>query len=486
MNRLRSAAVLAALGLVLLGYTPARANPADPEFLARSAENHARAHGRTLDQLANPAFLLRYSEQMDRCVETMTDLCAWTDPYRAEWGGDRGTSVPIEYRNRYEARISGHLWLPPLPSPGPHTGRAAGGPFPAVIIVNGSGAAEQPYWGTAQGLAERGYVVMTFDPQGQGSSDVQPAPRFCDPDGDWRKPQEIGVREHGECAGMAPADPPLELALVGAGCFVDGCEGPELDASYDRHESRFVLGALDAVRWLLSPQNPRRSLVDARRVGIAGHSMGARAAEMVANGDPLRRFRAAVSWDSGSGLPARVPPRVPTMFQIADSEEAGGPYLRAPEAGGRAGSRTAARFAHGRVDTAVVGLRGSTHQEWSFTPPYGVAMAKQFVASSLGERVALYYTAGWFDRYLKGAPGPGSRDHRADARRRLLASVFDGSVDASSIGQGRWDPVSGENAPYRIGGLSVGEHLSIYHRSWAVLDGLACPDLRAGCPGRTR
>ena len=44
---------------------------------------------------------------------------------------------------------------------------------PGVVITDGSVQAdEQMYWYAAQALAKDGYVVMTFDPQGQGRSDT--------------------------------------------------------------------------------------------------------------------------------------------------------------------------------------------------------------------------------------------------------------------------------------------------------------------------
>jgi hypothetical protein len=42
-----------------------------------------------------------------------------------------------------------------------------------IVITNGSVQAdEQMYWYAAQALAKDGYIVMTFDPQGQGQSDT--------------------------------------------------------------------------------------------------------------------------------------------------------------------------------------------------------------------------------------------------------------------------------------------------------------------------
>jgi alpha-beta hydrolase superfamily lysophospholipase len=45
------------------------------------------------------------------------------------------------------------------------------GPFPGVVITTGSvQGSERMYWWLAQDLAERGYVVLTYDVQGQGTS----------------------------------------------------------------------------------------------------------------------------------------------------------------------------------------------------------------------------------------------------------------------------------------------------------------------------
>ena len=44
---------------------------------------------------------------------------------------------------------------------------------PGIVITNGSVQAdEQMYWYAAQTMAKAGYVVLTFDPQGQGQSDT--------------------------------------------------------------------------------------------------------------------------------------------------------------------------------------------------------------------------------------------------------------------------------------------------------------------------
>ena len=63
------------------------------------------------------------------------------------------------------ARISGRVWAPRI---------STGQRLPAVVIENGSiQAPETAYWWAAQLLVRAGYVVMTFDPRGQGRSDLQ-------------------------------------------------------------------------------------------------------------------------------------------------------------------------------------------------------------------------------------------------------------------------------------------------------------------------
>jgi dienelactone hydrolase len=472
----------------LLAPTSALASPSDgveagtSEWVAREAANRAAAYGRSVDQATNVDYLARQAAVLDTCVEEFHDRCTYTDPYRLDWGATRGESLAVSWRNRYGVDISGHLWAPRTPWTDPVTGRAGSGPFPAVVVVNGAGAIEEAYWGLAQSLAESGYVVLTFNPQCIAPSGCDPEPRFCDPSGWWRE-QEMGLRENGRCAGQAAATnrTPDEQAaedvafgVFAAGCIAHGeCDNRVVEERYRDDQAIYALGAIDAVTWLLSADNPWRARVDQRRIAAAGHSMGAHGAAVAANGDPLRRFSAAVSWD-GYGLSAeQVPPRVPTMFQRADHAEYG-TKLAPPDIDGTPRRNTLA-FAAAGVDTAHVALAASTHQEWAYTPLYGPAIAGQFTASRHGERVALYYTLAWFDRYVKG------RDAAMPATARLFADAFDTSADVSSIGQGAWDPVQRRNLPYMIDQRLVADHLSFYHPSFARLRERSCDDLRVGC-----
>jgi dienelactone hydrolase len=471
--------------------------PGTPAWHARSVANHAYAHGRWIDQMTNPDYLAKAVAPAPECLEAQNDLCFFVDPYRRGWAPSRGSMIAVSWNNRYDVPISAHLFLPKLPLTDPVTGRTTSGPFPAAIIVNGLGAAQQPYWGIAQGLAESGYAVLTFDPQCQGSSGCQPAEQYCDSNGTWREPQEMGLYERGACAGMAPAADPASdpvgfvrknaaFGLYGANCLLNGCDQDDLASQYQDVAPIFVFGALDAVTWLLSDDNPQRALIDDTRVGIAGHSVGAYGALLAGNGDPLARFRTTTTWDGyGRLTDTSVSPAVPTMFQMAENEEAGGPYRTPPDPNHGTPSENAAAFAEAGVDVAKIVLRGSTHQEWVYNPFYQAAVLGQFVASRHGERVGLYYTLAWFDRHLKGALTPFARGDEsaqaADARARLVATDFDDSADRSSIGQGSWDPASGRNVPYVIANDPVADHLSFYFRSFYAFGGVACEDIRLGC-----
>ena len=439
--------------------------PYTPAWYEREAENYAEAHGRTTDQLSNPDYQQLRAEV---CSSGTSDAGACSgDVYRRleAWDGVRGQVVGISFDNRYGATLRGELWSPLVPFTDPVSGAVETGPFPAVVIVSAYGFDRFRYRAFAQGLAEAGYVVLTFDPQGQGQSDADGHPRYCDPDGEWREPQEMGIRETGDCAGHDPQpegttqDFPYLLPILLSG------DAREVQELYRAFRPRFVFGALDAAEWLLSDDNPWRNLVDETRLGIAGHSIGAYAAMMVANGDPLQRFDAGISWDSFAHLDNGVAPSVPTMFQQSEQENLLGPRTAPPEhPEWLHPTRTShAAFLDSCVDTKFLVLRSSTHREWSYFAPGTLTEA-----SRTGERFALHQSLAWFDRYLKGVKtGHVRSDEKtqaAHAWRRLNAAVLDNSADRSSIGAGTWDPSEG-NVPYTIAGHAFADHLSYYYDS---------------------
>src|SRR3954464_2151181 len=94
---------------------------------------------------------------------TYEDGCAG-DIRLNDWGPKGyGIVKPVLFTARNGATLSAHVWAT----------RAGPAQRPGVVITNGSVQAdEQMYWYVAQTLAKAGYVVLTFDPQGQGQSDV--------------------------------------------------------------------------------------------------------------------------------------------------------------------------------------------------------------------------------------------------------------------------------------------------------------------------
>jgi dienelactone hydrolase len=461
MRRLSS--VLLSVVLVL-GLAPAAGaqtdepEPGSPEWHQRDLENMEHMTGRTRDQITNPDYGLRLAlaspgiaadDLADQVANPLHPVISASrllapgqaaDVYRRDWERQgRGVVAPVVYENRDGARIQGEVWAPPSPWADPVTGQEHTGPYPAVVITTGSiQGYKEMYWWAAQGLAEAGYVVMTYDVQGQGSS---------------------GTFAHDEDTGFIDCGP-------------DGCPGVPF-----QQRANFVEGTEDALDFFLSPDNPLVGLVDQRRLGLAGHSLGAGAVTEIGNAD--ERIQAVVGWDNAN-LPAGVEPRVPTMGQNAEAFFGPQPYVTAPNPD--ANNATFRRFRDAGVDSMQVALRGSTHLEWTYVP-YILA------ASSKGERVAMHYTLAWFDRWLKGERLGRSgaevrpRELRAqaeDARARLTGEVFDDSADASAIGAGTYEPLAG-NVPHTIEGEDVAEHLSFYYRSSYAFDGLDCDDLRAGC-----
>lgn len=453
---------LSFMAIALVYASPSWAGPptlVDPET---SAEQRAGAGQRPRDLAANPAYLALATA--DCLGLSMQDAACGADPFRepARWSASRGTHYDVAFTNRYGATLRGDLYAPALPFVDPVTGASSEGPFPVVMFLPGYGSAREPYRWAPQGFAEAGYVALSFDPQGYGESDRDPQPReeFCDPEGWWTQPQEMDFVENGECAGQS--DGSITDVTVGQvqALAVDDWEAAQ--RVYNEASPQLIFGAFDAADWLASPANPARDLVDETRFAIAGHSLGAYGAMMVANGGADARFLAAVGWDGYGVMDYGVAPTVPTMFQQSQQENALGPRVVAPDPEGLHPTRaTHAAFGAACVPSTFVVLGASTHGEWAFSP-----FAE---ASRLGERVAFYHALAWFGAFVKGAATQHERGdetaQREDAQARLAAPTFDESADRTSSGAGLYDPASGENVPHAIAGLAIDDQLSPYFRS---------------------
>ena len=454
--------------------------PGTQAWTLRDEENQYCATGRLQDEVSSPAFgstfwsetpgifaaqnvaMLENPTHPHLTLGQLVPGGSTTDPFRtlSRWtAAGRGRVRAISFPANDGATLNGFLFEPPA---------RVRGPYPAVVITTGSiQGYQQMYFWAAEGLAEAGYMVLTYDVQGQGNSDTLPAMSNC----------------------TGP----------------NSCTGVPFQQSYN-----FYQGAEDSLNYLFSTParpytspavagstyNPDYAQLNTSEVGIAGHSLGASAVSQVGQCDP--RVKAIVAWDnlaptSGAcnqpGLETNFPAGTPT--NPTDKTPALGfnseyffnpePMQSPPDPQSKA--QAYQQLTAAGTDAMQIGLRSSMHLEYSYVPYI-------LPASQLGERVAFYYTLAWFDRYLRGSKL---------AYRRLIATSFDNSSDLHSIGAGTYDPAAAAadpadtaagNVPYKIRGLPVANRLSFYYDSEYSLTPPAqtvkrvCVDMRAGCPAK--
>src|SRR5947209_13296080 len=199
-----------------------------------------------------------------------------------------GIVQPVLFTARDGATISGHVWAT----------RAGPAKRPAIVITNGSVQAnEQLYWFAAQALAKAGYVVLTFDPQGQGQSDTRgeaPDENEGFPAQSDGRPFFDGTEDAINFLYSTPAHPYVPETSCDTG------------TDHNPKQQRRVKAGLD------SAYNPFWQLFDHKRLGLAGHSYGAAGVSFIGQWDP--RVSAIVAWDnlsqpaSGSAGTQSFPP----------------------------------------------------------------------------------------------------------------------------------------------------------------------------------
>ena len=395
------------------------------------------------------------AEAKDPEREFASDLC-WNgndgcagDVRLYDWQKNHnGIVEPVLFTARNGATLSGHIWA------------TKSGPAsrPGIVITNGSVQAdEQMYWYAAQALAKAGYVVMTWDPQGQGQSDT----RGATPDENEGFPAQTDGRPFFD----GTEDAVNFFYSTAAHPYV-----PETSCStgtsHAAKQTRRVKAGLDA------GYNPYWKLFDRKRLGLAGHSYGAAGVSYVGQLDP--RVDAIVAWDNlcqatpgtgggqgfppgEQGCPAHPSERVdrtpalkaghgkPALGMSADyflppTPNTTEPRPRAnappsPRATSRASSpaRTRAPTArrsprsstrkHGN-DTGELVIRGGSHLDFSFIPN------QAFGASLRGADMIDWYTTAWFDKYVKKDP---SADRRL-ITNRWLADKQEAAVDPDHSG----------------------------------------------------
>ncbi|MCW3015919.1 MAG: hypothetical protein JWO02_3011 [Solirubrobacterales bacterium] len=332
------------------------------------------------------------------------DGCAG-DTRLYDWGAKNyGKVTPILFTARNGSQLSGHLWA------------TVAGPArrPGVVITNGSvQAPEELYWFAAQTLAKAGYVVMTWDPQGQGYSDTvgAGADLLDGVPSQTGRPFYDGTEDALDFFFSGPAAPYAPRRSCSSGTDHTA-----------RQTARVKKG-------LNSAFNPLHDIVDYTRVGLVGHSLGAAAVSYIGQLDP--RVKAIVAYDNlatpatppqtcASGSSARPVAALtkPALGMSADYGLLPQPNLSEPDPLAKsAGSLTLSKAG---VDTAELIIRGGTHYEFSFLPN------PAFGGTLRGEDMVSWYTTAWLDKYVKGD------DPTADERLltdRWRSDAASGAVD---------------------------------------------------------
>jgi dienelactone hydrolase len=404
---------------------------------------------------------------------TLVVICQ-PDPRLSSWTSEGGIVDPVLYTARSGATLSGHVWA------------TVAGPAkrPAIVFINGSIIGyEQTWWYMAQALARAGFVVMTFDAQGEGMSD-----QF------GQAPDQL----EGAFAGTPALG--LSTDLGGSGlAFYDGGEDTVnflLSTPSNRYApapsrtsgtSHVAKQATRVAAGLDTAFDPLWKMIDPIEVGVTGHSYGAEAASWLAQSDP--RIKAGVALDSLClpvapsptellgiltspinatgifglptpcfGAPAGPAPAIttPVLGLSSDYLLTPEPYLLTPDP--EAKNQASLTYSKNKVDSGQIIVRGGTHYEFADYPS-GV-----IPASKRGIDMATWYTVAWFEKYLK-------QDPAADAL--LLTNRWRSDAAAKAV-----DP-SGD-----------GNDLSYLYNSRLDLTTTGgkrfdCENLRSGCGGQT-
>jgi dienelactone hydrolase len=472
---------MATLGVVTASAAAAGPEPGTVPYFKRDLQNMRDAYGRQtapdgqldpnyiaeLPFKSTPVGLQQVAEQAANPTRPILDPGQWFpgwnagNAYRQTWPRTRGQVTRVAFTNRYGALLHGDVYAPLPGAKDPYTGETLQGPFPAVVVTTGSiQGSEHMYQWIAEDLAERGYVVLTYDVQGQGTSETFPHQHanedipFCRPNA----PKEDGEQS--------------------------GCPGVPF-----QQDSNFVYGTFDAIDFIESTPddpyanpasgsakvdayNPYWSLIDrsadaqtttpgrSNKLAIIGHSLGASAVSYVQGVDS--RVETVVALDKLRGAPKfgsnEADPAVPALalqseygFNVAPYFTMGGSSIQ-PSPGSTSEPPDTRReektgfdgFRQAGVDTMLMVPRASTHLEYTdinFALP----------ASRYGQALSSWYIQAWLDKYLKHDPAADSR---------LLAGQFD---YIEPKGKGQWGPVT----------LKRDDNLSFYFCSgWSFhLDG---------------
>jgi pimeloyl-ACP methyl ester carboxylesterase len=284
-------------------------------------------------------------------------LCAATLPSVA--GSSRAASSPCPFEHAF-TQPGKSVFLPVTVPPGypgtmyrPSNTAAYPGHRPAIVLAHGNGGNQCALAWAARLLAAHGYVTLTF---------------------------------------TRPTTEPTMLQKVVA----------------------HTLAVRKAAAYLRSPANPWHAFIDPTRLGLAGHSLGARAVSSAQQATP--GVKAIVALDNLMGFQLGDPgiplvctgpptgpltPRVPALGFASDVPCLSDPAITDKLSGFRTWKT------HGKPSMELV-MRGFTHPD--FTGQFPNTPANAVRVQKL--RRTGYYMLAWFDRWLGG---------NATATTRLLS-----------------------------------------------------------------
>ena len=515
-----AAAIVAALVAVPAAAQAAGPQPGTPEYFQRDSQNMTDAYGRETGpggQLNNPrylpALLTKGPEdglaQLAQQAATPTRIAitpgewfgGWNvgNPFRYGWSGKRGLMEPVQWTNRYGALIHGHVYAPLPGAHDPYTGAELHAPYPGVVITTGSiQGSEGMYEWLAQDLAERGYLVLTYDVQGQGTSESLPhqgpidALPFCNPFAAPDDGEQMG------CPGV-PAQQPSNFIFGTEDALSFFLSTPEKRYS-SPHSSDVDTNSFNPF-WRLFDRSPDTQTVTpgrTTRVAIIGHSLGAAAVSYVQGVD--KRVEALVALDKlsstgsfGGARGSSTPPVKPVVPALGVQSEYGfnvQPYWTAnsssfsPSPGSPDKAPDPQReektgfngWRKAGVDTMLIVPRASTHLEYTDIP-YALP------ASRYGQDLTSVYVQAWLGKYMKHDDEPalaptahrGVRHVRRNARHRHRGGGAARAAQAAAripllgtsfrylepVDIGKWEPVTLDRKSllsfYFCGGYSMHE-----------------------------
>ena len=353
--------------------------------------------------------------------------------------------------------MNGTVYRPKPGARDPYTGQVLRGPFPGVVITEGSvQGSEGMYRWLAQDLAERGYVVLTYDVQGQGGGETLPhepvpggesnALPFCNPFAAPRDGEQFG------CPGV-PAQQLSNFVVGTKDALSFFTSTPSRHYANPRSEGAKV-NAYNPYWQQFDRAADKRTATPGRtsKIAIIGHSMGAAAVSKVQGTD--RRVAAVVALDKLAGPGSSGPldgngnkPVVPALALQSEYGFTVSPYLTSggsslapqptPEGPNPKRERATGYDAWRKagVDSMLVVPRASTHLEYTDIPLV-------LPASRYGQALSSHYVQSWLGRYLK--------HQRNDSA--LTGTSFKYLEPA---GNGRWKPIT----------LKRGSLLSFYYCS---------------------